>query len=447
MPKEKYNLKEGLNDLRKLIPRWAQTDDSPPPPPHLSRMFYQAELGGLTLSREEAAEYERVLQKLTLDDETKLVHTRAEVDKLLSTAVLKALDILGKEPSTTLQERIDREVDALKTELTSAPVEWDVWRDIEGLIIPAEGFQFGNVFFCHRQHAEALAAKKSVETRINSYKPNIAKWHRDELKCFERTDSNWVLCRVKVKAAGGESARHLAKIELDAAIPILNFFASFMPLTDSFPYAFLRETSDGKVVTDIALTDGTRWNWQMTHLRIVAGLNVNDFQKKDVMWKSVQRISAMLIAPKNNFNERLLAGIKWAGKGASARNKEEAFLFYAIALEALILGPRNRQQLSYQLRLRVGQLLGPDKTRKIKWRDLTRHLYELRNAIAHSGKNDIASIDLQDLRFIVQSCIEIILCHVEFANISTEETLDKWFEDSLMNALDTPAKSASAEPT
>lgn len=433
MPKEKYNVQEGLKKLRTLIPQLvhgSSTGLSSRP----TRMFYQEGLGGLTFDGELAAEYERVLQQLTPDEETGLTRTRGETDKLLSTGVLKALDIREKQTGTTLEQRIGNEIKALKDQLTAPLMKWKVWRRIHGLKIPTEGFQFGQVWFCGPQHETAKATKAVIEAKIDAMPPTIVKWHRENLSLWSDSSDDAVLCRVEVQATGGESARHLAKVELDAAFPILNLFASFVTPRFSMPTLALQETSAPRSETDFALGETGLWHWQMTTSRIVGSFDVAALRRNESIWNSVQKANAMLQKPGNDkFGERLLSAMKWAGKGAVAQNKDEAFLFYAIALESLILGGRHNVQLSYRLRLRVGQVLGRKKPGKMRLRDVTQTLYDVRNAIAHNGKTDVASVDLDDLRYIFESCFERILCHDEFAAIATDDALEAWFEDALMN--------------
>lgn len=433
MPKEKYNIQEGLKNLKALIKRLDEGKSSDPVP-RPTRGFIDQELGGIIIGGELFFEYERVLQQLTPDDESRQTRTRDEIDHLTQIGVLKALDILKKSEDTTLEHRIDCEVEALRNQLTAPLVKWEVWRRVFGLKIPSNGFQFGRLLFCKPQHEAAVAAKKTIEAKINasphadSYRKIVDIWPDDS--------QDAVLCRVEVQAGGGKGARHLAQVELDATLPVLNFFASLVTSTDRMPVVALREKATAPAVTEFALSDRGDLHWQNTEWRISSDFDINELLKNDVTKGASQKASGMLRGDgERKFADRLLAGMKWAGKGASARNKEDAFLFYAIALEALMLGGHT-EQVNYRLSLRVGQLLGRKKSSKTQMRDIAKALYSVRSKIVHNGRTDIASVDLDDLRYIVQFCLERILCDGDFAGISTDGALDTWFEDALMNAVE-----------
>jgi hypothetical protein len=147
-----------------------------------------------------------------------------------------------------------------------------------------------------------------------------------------------------------------------------------------------------------------------------------------------------LRGPQNGWSERLISAIRWAGKGSITRNRENAFIFYAIALEALLLGQTHKEQLSYKLRLRVAHLLGLKNSSRSKIRDRVSKLYSIRSKIVHCGSNKLSQSDLEELRIITQSCIIRLLSDPIFKDFSKEEDLENWFEEKIVSGPELPAE-------
>jgi hypothetical protein len=115
-------------------------------------------------------------------------------------------------------------------------------------------------------------------------------------------------------------------------------------------------------------------------------------------------------------------------------------MFYAIALEALLLGQTHQEQLSYKLRLRAAHLIGLKNSSRSKIRDHVNKLYSIRSKIVHCGSNKLAQSDLQELRIITQSCIIRLLSDPIFKDFSKEEDLEHWFEEMIICGPELPAE-------
>ena len=100
--------------------------------------------------------------------------------------------------------------------------------------------------------------------------------------------------------------------------------------------------------------------------------------------------------------------MKWAGKGDAAENNEDSFLFFALALESLLLGGKNKDELRYRFALRLAHLLGSTKAEKSKIRDYAKkNLYDVRSVLVHTGKAQIPDSDLGALRQMT-FCLQLI---------------------------------------
>jgi len=146
----------------------------------------------------------------------------------------------------------------------------------------------------------------------------------------------------------------------------------------------------------------------------------------------LERLATMLGASApSTYEQRLLAAAGWAGRATLAARPEECFLLLAVALETAALGGAAHQDVAYQVRLRVAQILrgaGRDP------RDVSRHvkdLYAIRSKIVHSGHFQVPDADVWLLKELCHATIRRLLADPPFQEFHTEEDLREWFESSL----------------
>lgn len=259
--------------------------------------------------------------------------------------------------------------------------------------------------------------------------------------------SKLALCRIVIEAGDSTAARELASVELETTISVLNFFAAVVFPVDFLPMVCLPGELPPYKTQTLILGDLPKPSYESkgTTERLEAALDLNKFQEYEPIKKAMAKADAMLRNEgEAGYRERLLTAMKWAGKGAIAERREDVFLFYSIALEALLLGGARHEQLSFKLRLRAAHLLGLNQAGRTRVRDQVNWLYGMRSQIVHTGKAQIPKVDLSRLRMIIQSAIIHLLSDGQFDAIKTDKALEAWFEEALMRGPDSttpPTKS------
>lgn len=432
MSKQQYNLQQGLEELRAFIKECAK-------PPNnagsfqLTRMFYHEGLGRLQMNREQSIKYERVLEMLSPDEGSPRTISRASVELLIQECVLTSLDVSNNQGDQSLDQRIDASLKILRKKLESPLVDWEVWLPVARIKVGEAGFTFGNAFFCNKDHELARQAKGKVGSILETGKNVDVEAFMAEI--WPEEFSQFTLCRIVVQAVDKTAARELAAVEWETTASVLNFLVSLVFPVDWLPLVCLPSELPSYETKMLVLGEQPTptWRFSAKSESFEAALNLNAFLSNDQIKKAMGKANDMLRnESENEYCERLITAMKWAGKGAKANRREDAFLFYSIALEALLLGGKHYEQLSYRLRLRAAHLLGDNQTERIYKRNQVNDLYKLRSRIVHTGKLQIPRADLDALRRLTKKAILRLLKDPQFDAINTEEALEAWFEDALM---------------
>ncbi len=127
--------------------------------------------------------------------------------------------------------------------------------------------------------------------------------------------------------------------------------------------------------------------------------------------------------------------IRFIGRAQQCRfenRNADAFLYYVIALEALLGKKDYRDSIGYQLRMRVAHLIGRslDERREIE-REVV-HLYNIRSKLAHSGTRQVRPADVTNAgTYAVRSIGEALFSQSvkDFTNFAQ---LEGWFRERLL---------------
>lgn len=130
----------------------------------------------------------------------------------------------------------------------------------------------------------------------------------------------------------------------------------------------------------------------------------------------------------NPVESLLLSAVRWAGRAAAAKSPQDAFLFWAIALECLTI-PSDNRELTYRLSHRVAHLLKDDYDERLRITRKVKALYDIRSKIVHDG-NFSASIELQhEMREVVTQTIIRMLNDSRIRRSKSRRDLDAYFEE------------------
>jgi hypothetical protein len=218
---------------------------------------------------------------------------------------------------------------------------------------------------------------------------------------------------------------------------VLNFFGSVWLGFTGFPIVAVQGSACPYEILRLAFT-GAPKPASLTETRPYRHFSGNFdpewFKRSPIVQRAFEKADGFLKDEgEEKLRERFLTAMKWAGKGSTTVDPDDSFLFFALALEALILGGKQRGGLQYRLALRVAHLLGSTKQEKSMIRDYVKQLYRLRSMLVHTGKAEIPDSDSGWLRTMTLQSILKLMSGETPSDISTDDALENWFEDTLMN--------------
>jgi hypothetical protein len=134
----------------------------------------------------------------------------------------------------------------------------------------------------------------------------------------------------------------------------------------------------------------------------------------------------------NGFEKRLISALQWAGRASIQERSDQAFLFYAISLENLLLGTKRETELSYRLSLYGAHLFGDSRKSRMETHERLKNLYRLRSGIVHAGSALIGETELALIRHYAKRGILMLLLDEAFSKMVTEEDLDNYFKSRVL---------------
>jgi hypothetical protein len=403
---------------------------NPPKAPSVWRFpndFWRSSTHGeFYLNEEQAEVFFYILDALAPDDGSPPQTSRRAIDEMVSAFIVNALNF-ADEASEPFVKYLPRTLDGFKRSLNSRLTQWEIVGFLERIKVPPEGFEFGKVFFCDHAH-QAIRFYEQKITKAEEQRAN----NNPIIAAFPKNANQYTFFRIFIEAGDDDAARQIAQSELESTLDILNFFASFFYLKDRLPALCEHHKHERKEAVFLRKKDSEGFNIQFAnnfYHEVFDPLKISNDKEVSSAFK---KTSELLCGQQNNWSERLISAIKWAGKGSVTRNRENAFMFYSIALEALLLGQAHHEQLSYKLRLRAAHMLGLKNSSRAKIRNRVSQLYSIRSKIVHCGSNKLSQSDLEELRIVTQSCIVRLLSDPIFKDFSKEEDLENWFEEMVV---------------
>ncbi len=199
----------------------------------------------------------------------------------------------------------------------------------------------------------------------------------------------------------------------------------------------LREKANGS--EECFTLDGkefAEWNLERRPIGPLIGLSLPG-HRHGVLAEVFARVSEILAKDNaSSLEKRILSAVQWAGRATVDVRNEEAFLLYMISLESLVLGGKNAAELTFRLRLRASHLIGRTlQSRKIV-RDRLKDLYATRSNIVHSGRFFVTERELLEAREYTKRALLAVLYAKPFCDMGSEDQLELWFEDRLMDNAD-----------
>lgn len=378
-------------------------------------------------------------------------------------------------PEAGFEERLASVVEGLRGALQQAPRPWLVTQRIHGIKDNGLPLRFGRVDFVAGDenrlaelHNLVNETPEDADLRWGDGRTQLQRWH-DELDVEFR---NNVLAQVAVEAVDSVAAREVAFSEIRRTLDIMNYFATQIPFLsgcwarlpgDAGAETMLlvlqpqagcakpkhkRQSAASKIQTEDPAqqshdaTATASCEFYLAPAGVFAPFGIaalplisHDF---NLGWEIMDSILANL--NRSAEEERVLTACAWAGRASTPRRAEESFLFYAVALETLLLGGLYHDSLSYRFKLRAAWLMGRDAAaRKALFKKMST-LYSSRSTIVHHGKLTVTGIELGEIRILTLTALNRVLSTPQAwrpqadkpSRKSEESLLDQWIEGKIL---------------
>jgi hypothetical protein len=420
---------------------------TPPLNPHSLVTFAKPELGGVSLWGQGLESYRECISLLTATiNPKKSIESFSEraVEAALQDAMLKALDVAERRSDVTFDERLSDSLKELKALLSAQPATWDVYLQVEGLDLGYTCLTFGRAkFFIADEVVVRNLRRKIVSFVFSASQPFHEKkeWARlfrqqiyDHLS--GRPFGPAVLAKLTVPAVDETAAQAAAERELSLTLDVLNFYTTVVHPRGTK----IRVYAPGETARTSVLAFCFQENQKPQRARLnvtvrgpLAGFSVARLSLLDATHMGFAQASTILAKPTHSeFEERILAALRFAGRANVNDEREESFLGFAIALESL-LGDKEGGEITFKLAVRCAHLLGATSDERKSIFDSVKKLYGVRSKIVHRGSTEVTDADLGQMRNIVLNAIVVALTSPDFAEIKRADEFLKWFDSKVLN--------------
>ena len=398
------------------------------------QIFGNEEEGYLFLTDQEARDFREIIRAVPEKYFSSMLISRQFVEKSIQASILEALDIKKHRENITFEQRLNQSIERVKGISRQKPTEYEYFYPVYGLDNPGLPFKIGQVelFIFQECTLDEIYRKNNedIPTKQNIVMDQIFKDFEID-KLF-----GTVYAKVTVTAVDQDAAKNIAKNILQSTLELLNFFIDLIPYSNGV-FLYL----PGEACKDLIFSASRSKNINIppTICKSVAGpisnvtiqMLMQANEKNNLGFENVCRI---LSGKPNPFQDGLLSAMRWGGKAMinqAMKLNEQAFLFYTIALESIILLEGSKEELRYRLSVRLAHLFGKSGEYRPGIAKQVRDLYDIRSKIVHNGSFEVFDSDLNLIRFIVKNCLIHLVRDEPFASMKNKEDLVAWFDQQI----------------
>ncbi|HEV2085309.1 MAG TPA: hypothetical protein VGR09_09510 [Gemmatimonadales bacterium] len=398
--------------------------------------FGDVEEGNVYLVEAEAEEYRRhlagLVEAVSGNDD---VSPRA-VEMAYQRAIFIVLDMKGRRTAEPKARR-EAALGELEKFLTGPLQHFRAVVPVLGLATEGLPTKVGSVAFAVFDQEQADVFSSVVRHWGLSQEEELERLEILEHMGLRRQLAGRPIAIVEVEALDWGAAEVRALREVRLTLDVINFFSALLPYNDAHLSLPGDATTTRLLVAQVRAENGKwaayhfddRWMGPLGELSL-SKLHGHDLEAR----LGFAHASVLLRSRRNELQNRLVAALQWAGRATVDLRREEAFLLYAIALEAFLLAESDRQELTYRLRLRVAHLLGRTGEERGSLFKKVKHLYEIRSAIVHNGHYQVTEADLGLMRSVASWSLVRACTADEFTGMTTPDELAQWFEDKLLGS-------------
>ena len=239
-----------------------------------------------------------------------------------------------------------------------------------------------------------------------------------------------VHAKIPVKASDSEAAKWLAQRKLRLTLDALNFFGDFFTNLES-RVTLPGDASFAKLT--ILSQNSTHRNVSLEYTNFSLMFSFGAVTPTSARDSGFERVSLILAnSSASPLDEAILSSLQWAGRASIETRREEAFMLFCIALEALLIRRQKLSELTQTFALRGAHLLVKDAARRSEAFEDLKHLYDVRSKIVHSGRNSVNQADLSKIRWLSKTALLTMLVEEPFSRMTQDKELDDWFQAQLL---------------
>jgi excisionase family DNA binding protein len=416
------------------------------PPPEI--MFFREPDGWIALTGPEAQAYWATRDSLVTAAGSRFQVSERTVDTWLQSALLTIADINERRRDRDLDDRIADELHRLRQLLVSRMPRWQVRLPVFGIAVEGLPLTFGRVTFDRTSDLDRLMHD------------GVRVLEHDTPGLTLRKANSETVAMVEVEARDEDSAEEAALEALRLSVDALNFCAGpFLPRGTFRVYLAgdtdralvsgvvrqLPDDGDDRGPAEAGAGAPDALAGHVARLRDEAPrgrtrqvgafllLSLAEMLAHPPARAVLERVGVLLgQSRRNDYDDRLVAAIQWAGRATIDARLEEAFLLYIIALESAMMPREAQSELSYRLRIFAAHLLGETaKERRAIARQID-ELYRQRSQIVHRGSYQVTVGEVERAGRYTQAALRRLLLDPPFATMRSYEELAGWFQNKVL---------------
>lgn len=403
-------------------------------------MFVRPEGGGLFFSRAETRRFDACaaqIVKFEKERNTSASLSIREAENWLRDAVFSAIGPVQVAPSAPINERLSSAIERLRTQLESTPDAYVGRAQVQRLLLPSANWTFGLVTF----HSPDAVVDREWAKKLQSFDPEPGRFSEVEVEQendHRKRTSQALLdgfaghptATTTVSALGPEAAKVLVLEQIRRTVDVVNFFGGMLPPGGPFLRRALVSPDSAYQLLPwmISSSDVQSYEPSATTLDkpvVLAPMDAPEAQKLG-MGRASELMTVPLPSP---LAQRTINAMSWAGRASAEARKDQSFLLFAIALEALFSKPGARGGTTDRLALRCAHVLGQSQADKVQIAKLVKLLYRMRSDLVHNGDStQIAPQNLNLLRALVSKAIVTVLTQEPFVSHNSESEFETWID-------------------
>ncbi len=236
----------------------------------------------------------------------------------------------------------------------------------------------------------------------------------------------------EVAAIDSNAAQALGMEKIRRCVDAMNFFAPFSPL----PWDYGRAAIEPRRPLQLPWIAQRRRKVRLSgHINLGrASVNLPGMSTESAAEIGLARASTLFASlHPTEFDQRIMTSLSWAGRARAELRRDQAFMFWVIALEGVLKSPDSRAAITDRFRLRVAQIVATTASGRKTLYEKADELYRIRNAIVHSG--DGTSVTESDEKWIAELATRTLtrlLTDPEFVRMRNMGELEAWFQKRML---------------